>query len=341
MACADVAPPGPQKSRHRQGIPEVRTLDELLAHPEVERGREPDAAARLTRRHRAVLEAGKAAFSEKPLGVDLAEAQALVDLAAPAGCDSAVRPTRSSAPACRPAARGHRPRATSASRSAANAFMLRPGPGEGGTRTPRSSTARAPGRCSTWGPYYLTALVQLLGPRASAVSGESTSRRAKRTIHSEPRQRRADRRGGSDARGGLVESRRAPIATLVTSFDVQPAVTATSRSTATEATLSVPDPNTFDGPVMIRRQRRRGVDRDRAAARHICRSSAGSGWPTWLWASAAATRTGRRRPGAARARADDRPGRSPRPTRAAPSTSGRPARASRCRPVWPPNTFDD
>ena len=47
---------------------------------------------------------------------------------------------------------------------AVSAAMLGGGPVDAGTRTRTSSTPTAPGRCSTWGPYYLTAIVALLGP---------------------------------------------------------------------------------------------------------------------------------------------------------------------------------
>ena len=51
----------------------------------------------------------------------------------------------------------------------------------------------------------------------------------------------------------LVEFESGPIATLVTSFDVQATRYRNIEVYGTEATLSVPDPNTFGGPLMIRR----------------------------------------------------------------------------------------
>ena len=53
--------------------------------------------------------------------------------------------------------------------------------------------------------------------------------------------------------GALVEFAAGPIASLVTSFDVQATRYYNIEVYGTEATLSVPNPNTFDGPVRIKR----------------------------------------------------------------------------------------
>ena len=51
----------------------------------------------------------------------------------------------------------------------------------------------------------------------------------------------------------VVDFEAGPIATLVTSFDVQASRHRNIEIYGTEGTLSVPDPNTFGGPVQIRR----------------------------------------------------------------------------------------
>ena len=53
--------------------------------------------------------------------------------------------------------------------------------------------------------------------------------------------------------GALVEFASGPIATLVTSFDVQATRYFNIEVYGSDATLSVPNPNTFDGPVRIKR----------------------------------------------------------------------------------------
>ena len=85
VACADVDPVRAAEVAERHGIPEVCTIDELLAHADVEVIVNLTPASAHEAVTGAILEAGKAAYSEKPLGVDLTGAQALVDLAAQQG----------------------------------------------------------------------------------------------------------------------------------------------------------------------------------------------------------------------------------------------------------------
>ena len=103
------------------------------------------------------------------------------------------------------------------------------------------------------GPYYLTALVQLLGParRIGAMGGTA---RAQREITSEPLAGEMIDVEVPTHVSSAIEFASGAIATLVTSFDVQVSRYRCIEVYGTEATLSVPDPNTFGGPVSIRRQ---------------------------------------------------------------------------------------
>ena len=78
-----------------------------------------------------------------------------------------------------------------------------------------------------------------------------------------------------------------PIATLVTSFDVQATRYFNIEVYGTDATLSVPNPEHVRRAGADEAQRRRSVDRHRAAAGAPCRSSAASVWPTCCGPSAA------------------------------------------------------
>jgi predicted dehydrogenase len=83
------------------GLPVFRTLDELLAHPEVEIvdvATPPDGRAQLVRR---ALAAGKHVLSQKPLANDLEEARALADESERLGLRLAVNQNARWAPSWR------------------------------------------------------------------------------------------------------------------------------------------------------------------------------------------------------------------------------------------------
>jgi predicted dehydrogenase len=228
-----------------------RSLADVLADPDVEAvvNLTPPLAHEAV--SRAALEAGKATFSEKPLGVDLAEGQALVELAA----------ARAVALGCAPdtflgvglqTARAAIDRGDIGEPLAANAFMLGSGP-ESWHPNPAIFYQRGAGPLLDMGPYYLTTLVQLLGP-ARAINGSARISRAQRPILSEPRRGQLIDVEVPTHVGALVEFASGPIASLVTSFDVQATRYYNIEVYGTEATMSVPNPNTFDGPVRIRRR---------------------------------------------------------------------------------------
>ena len=103
-ACVDEDPERAAELASKFGA-QARTFDDVLHDPEI------DAVVNLTPPlahaavSRAALEAGKATFSEKPLGVELAEGMLLVNLASRRVFRSVARPTRSSVRDCRPRAR--------------------------------------------------------------------------------------------------------------------------------------------------------------------------------------------------------------------------------------------
>lgn len=103
------------------------------------------------------------------------------------------------------------------------------------------------------GPYYLTALVALLGP-AGRVAGATTRASDERTITSEPhRGERVDVEVPTHETG-VVDFRDGPVATVLTSFDAQSSALPSPAFEiyGTEATMWLPDPNHFEGPVRVR-----------------------------------------------------------------------------------------
>ena len=101
------------------------------------------------------------------------------------------------------------------------------------------------------GPYYLTALVTLLGP-VQRVTGATRISFPERTIASQPLAGQTITVNVPTHVTGLLDFAGGPIATIVTSFDVWSHNTPRLEIYGSEGTLSLPDPNTFGGPVRLR-----------------------------------------------------------------------------------------
>jgi predicted dehydrogenase len=102
------------------------------------------------------------------------------------------------------------------------------------------------------GPYYVTALVSLLGP-VSEVSGMSKITFPTRTITSEPHYGINIDVDVPTHVTGMMRFESGVMGTIFTSFDVHAAQMPRIEIYGSEGTLSVPDPNTFGGPVMLYR----------------------------------------------------------------------------------------
>jgi predicted dehydrogenase len=248
VAFADLDPE--RAKRAAEQVPGARALDvdDLVADPDVE------VVLNLTRpqEHVAVgvaaLEHGRAVFSEKPMAVDLDDAQRLMAAAARTdgrlGCapDSFLSPAFQ---ACRRALDD----GVIGTPVAVSAEMLCPGH-EGWHPDPAFYYRHGGGPLLDMGPYYLTAMVALLGPvrRASAAA---TATWPTRTVTSAPRHGEVVDVEVPTHVSAVMEFAAGPIATLTTSFDV-----AASRAHldihGTAGSLRCPDPNTYGGPVLHR-----------------------------------------------------------------------------------------
>ncbi|SHH45437.1 Gfo/Idh/MocA family protein [Clostridium grantii] len=101
------------------------------------------------------------------------------------------------------------------------------------------------------GPYYLTALISLLGP-VDTVAGYTKKSFETRTITSEKKCGQIIDVEVPTHINGLLRFKNGAIGTLITSFDVWGAELPRIEIYGTKGSLSVPDPNTFGGPVKIR-----------------------------------------------------------------------------------------
>ncbi len=224
------------------------SVEEALSHPEVDivlNLTVPLAHAEVTTR---ALTAGKHVYVEKPLGVTRAEGKAIMDLAAQKGLGVACAPDTflgSSHQLCRNLIdEGAIGKPTSVM-----AFMSSNGP-EGWHPNPEFYFEKGGGPMLDMGPYYLTALINLLGP-ITRVSGLTSRNKTERIV------------GSGDKKGkvfpvsipthvqGLLEFASGVTGLIVTSFDMTASHLPHIEIQGTEGALSVPDPNGFEGKVEV------------------------------------------------------------------------------------------
>jgi predicted dehydrogenase len=214
-----------------------------------------DAVVNLTPAHahtsvsRVCLEAGKPVFSEKPLGTDFDEGRALVELADQKGLRLGCAPDTFLGVGLQ-AARAAIDRGLIGEPIAANGFMLGFGP-EWWHPNPESFYVPGAGPLFDMGPYYLTTLVHLLGP-ARSISGSAKIGIAERVIHAKGRVGDVVQATTPTHVSSMIDFVGGASATLVTSFDVKATRFRNIEVYGTEGTLSLPDPNTFGGPLKVR-----------------------------------------------------------------------------------------
>jgi predicted dehydrogenase len=247
-AFADGIPERAEKFAERHGGVALE-LNEMLGDDSI------GAVVNLTPAHahtsvsRLCLEAGKPVFSEKPLGTDFEEGRSLVELATERGLRLGCAPDTFLGVGLQ-AARSAIDRGLIGEPVAANGFMLGFGP-EWWHPNPESFYVPGAGPLFDMGPYYLTALVHLLGP-ARSISGSAKIGIADRVVHSKGRVGDVVQATTPTHVSSMIDFVSGASATLVTSFDVKATRFRNIEIYGTEGTLSLPDPNTFGGPLRFR-----------------------------------------------------------------------------------------
>jgi predicted dehydrogenase len=102
------------------------------------------------------------------------------------------------------------------------------------------------------GPYYLTALVALIGP-VRRVTGMTRITFPERVITSQPLYGKRVEVEVPTHVAGLIEFENGAIGNIITTFDVWKANLPRIEVYGTEGSLMAPDPNTFGGPVKVMR----------------------------------------------------------------------------------------
>ena len=225
----------------------VLSVDELVSSPDV------DVVLNLTipAAHReialAAIAAGKDVYGEKPLAVTLEDGRGIIERAATAGTRVGSAPDTVLGTGIQ-TARSAIERGLIGGPIAASAVMMTPGHE---LWHPRPAFYYQPGGgpLLDMGPYYVSALVQLLGP-VKSVTGASSALRPHRTVATgEFAGQTIDVEVRTHVTG-VLEHESGVLSTVTMSFDSAATASSHLEVHGEEGTLIVPDPNMFDGEVL-------------------------------------------------------------------------------------------
>ena len=232
-------------------LPKIyKDMYEAFADPEV------DLVLNITRPYehfavtKAALEAGKHVYSEKPLAVDMDEATELVKLAKEKGLSLGGAPDTfmgAGIQTCRKLIDD----GFIGDVVGANVSMICHGH-ETWHPDPEFYYKRGGGPMMDMGPYYVTALVQLLG-EAKGVTALTKKSFDTRLITSAPHYGETVKVDVDTYLAGNILFSSGAIASIFTTFDVHYTNQARFEVYGTKGTLVVPDPNTFGGPILFYR----------------------------------------------------------------------------------------
>lgn len=227
---------------------EALAVDELLAHPDIDivvNLTIPAAHAEVGLR---VIDAGKSFYTEKPLATTPAEARRLLARAAERGVRVGAAPDTflggglQTVRALLDGGAIGRPVAVTGMMLTAGHERWHPNP----------DFYYQPGGGPLWdmGPYYLTALLSLLGP-VERVAATASASFDTRTIRSGPRAGETVPVDTPTHILTLLDFASGPRGSLTTSFDVHDTRGSTLVIYGSDGTLRLPDPNTFGGPIEL------------------------------------------------------------------------------------------
>jgi predicted dehydrogenase len=254
VAAADLNPDAAKKKAEEFHIPRVLDVEQLLADPDI------DAVLNLTvpKAHAplclAALDAGKHVYVEKPLAVTRRDGQAIIAKARKKKLLVGGAPDTFLGAGLQTARKAIED-GLIGKPVAFTAFMMCPGH-EHWHANPEFFYEKGGGPMLDMGPYYLTALMNLLGP-IKRLAGLSSIAIPHRTITSQPQAGKKITVQTPDHITGSIEFQQGAVGTIVMSFATrfpQHDGATPINIFGTEGTLLVPDPNYFGGTVKIRRK---------------------------------------------------------------------------------------
>ena len=241
-----------ENAKEKYNIPKIYdTMYDLFADKEI------DIVLNLTRPYqhfevsKAALEAGKHVYSEKPLAATFEEGLELVSLAEEKGLLLGGAPDTflgAGIQTCRQLIDS----GMIGDPVGAAAFMICHGH-ESWHPDPEFYYKHGGGPMMDMGPYYITALINLLGG-VKSVTGVTRTSFPKRMITSQPHSGEMIDVDVPTFITGILHFDSNIVGTIFTTFDVHYTEQARFEVYGSKGTLLIPDPNTFGGPIRLLRQ---------------------------------------------------------------------------------------
>ncbi len=248
VACADINIERAKERAKEFNVPKACSVKELLSDSEIEiivNLTVPQAHAEV---NLTAVESGKHVYVEKPLAISREEARKVLEKAKEKNLLVGCAPDTflgGGLQTCRRIIDD----GLIGKPIAAVAFMGCHGH-ESWHPDPEFFYKRGGGPLLDFGPYYLTALVNLIGP-IEKVSGFSRISFPERTITSKPKYGTTIKVETTTHLTGTIDFSSGAICTIIMSFDVWKHNLPRIEIYGSEGSLSVPDPNTFGGAVKL------------------------------------------------------------------------------------------
>lgn len=248
-AVSDLVKENAEKQAKKYGIAHIMTFEEIINCKEI------DIVVILTTPNlhykmcKQALESGKNVYTEKPLALNVKDAKELVELASKNNVLLGGAPDTFMGAGLQTARKAIDDGLIGKPISC-SAFFTCPGH-ERWHPNPDFYYKKGAGPVFDMGPYYLTALVSLLGS-VEEVSSFTLKPHEQRTITSQPRCGEKIDVEIDTTMGGVLKFSNGTIGTILMSFDIEATNLPYIEIYGTKGSMSVSNPDYFDGPILVR-----------------------------------------------------------------------------------------